>query len=74
MEQVAMCHVQFNYLESGVKRPTCCGAELGFDLIQFGKGQGTGNGMTYVKGNVAWSKRLPAACLHPQGATAEPRQ
>jgi hypothetical protein len=74
MEQVAMGHVQLNHPETGGQRPMGCGAELGFDHVQLVQRQGTGNGMTHIKGYGAWRKRLPAAGLHPQGTAAQPRQ
>ena len=46
MEQVAVRHVQLHHLESGGERPMGCGAELGFDLVQFGQCQGVGHVVT----------------------------
>ena len=54
MEQVAVRHVQFYHLESGGKRPMGSGAELGFDLVQFGQCQGVGHIMTRGEGDGAW--------------------
>src|SRR5512140_154271 len=74
MQQITMGHVYLNNLKTGSKGSACGITKLVLDLIQLFERQGTRNRMTLVKRRVSRSKRLPAARLHPQRVTSEPRQ